>query len=152
MKVTTLPNPGRIVNSLLLRREVVKAISGIEVSRRPNGKHPAADDLARFLDAASAYVKTFSASVLEAVNTVAPALTGTAKVGQTLTVTNGTWTGTGITYTRKWFVGGEPINNAGTTYVVKAADVGKTIKVDVTATNDAGAIVKSSNASVAVIP
>lgn len=59
MHVTKLPNPGRISNSLLLRREVVKSISYIETSRRPSGKHPAADDLAAFLDAASAYVKTF---------------------------------------------------------------------------------------------
>lgn len=59
MHVTKLPNPGRISNSLLLRREVVKSISYIEVSRRPNGTHPAAADLAAFLDEASAYVKTF---------------------------------------------------------------------------------------------
>ena len=37
------------------------------------------------------------------VNTVAPSLTGSAQDGQTLTVTDGTWTGIGtITYTYQW--------------------------------------------------
>jgi len=37
-------------------------------------------------------------------NTVAPAVTGTPTVGQTLTTTNGTWTAlSGPTFTRQWF-------------------------------------------------
>lgn len=37
------------------------------------------------------------------VNTVLPAVTGTARLGQTLTTTNGTWTGTPTpTFTRQW--------------------------------------------------
>lgn len=70
------------------------------------------------------------------VNTVAPAITGTAQVGQTLTVSNGTWTGTApITYSRQWQSGGNPVGTGATTYVPVAGDVGKVITCVVTATN-----------------
>ena len=36
------------------------------------------------------------------VNTVLPAITGTARVAQALTVNNGTWTGTAPSYARVW--------------------------------------------------
>jgi hypothetical protein len=80
------------------------------------------------------------------VNTVAPAITGTAKDGQTLTSTTGTWTGSAtITYTRQWkrcdTAGANCTNISGATantYVVGGSDVGSTIKVTVTATNGGG--------------
>lgn len=74
------------------------------------------------------------------VNTVLPAITGTATVGQTLTSTTGTFTGDAtITYTRQWRRGG--VNIAGatdTTYVLVAADLGKIITVVVAAFNASG--------------
>lgn len=86
------------------------------------------------------------------VNTVAPAITGTATVGQTLTTTNGTWTGVPTpTYTRQWYADGVAISGAtGTTRVLAAGEQGKVITVVVTATNSAGVATKVSNATAAV--
>ena len=72
-------------------------------------------------------------------NTVAPVLTGTPQAGETLSVTDGTWTGDApITYSRVWRRDGAAIPGAtGTTYDMAAADVGKHIAVAVTAANSA---------------
>jgi hypothetical protein len=94
-------------------------------------------------------------------NTVAPAITGTARSGQTLTSASpGTWTGTTpLTYARQWTrcdAGGgacTPIAGAvGTTYVLTDADIGATIRVAVTATNVASMATVSSAATAAVGP
>ena len=71
------------------------------------------------------------------VNTVAPAVTGTATVGQTLSTTNGTWTGAPApTFTYQWQRVTTNISGAtSSTYVLVAADVGNTIRCVVTATN-----------------
>lgn len=86
------------------------------------------------------------------VNTVAPAITGTAKVGETLTVTNGTWTGVPTpTYTRQWYADGVAIAGAtGTTRVLAAGEEGKVITVVVTATSSAGVVTATSNATAEV--
>lgn len=85
------------------------------------------------------------------VNTVAPAITGTARVGQTLTVTNGTWTGEPApTFTRQWKRGATNIGTGGTTYVLVAADAGQVITCVVTATNTEGSANATSNATAAV--
>ncbi|WP_245410166.1 hypothetical protein [Falsochrobactrum shanghaiense] len=85
-------------------------------------------------------------------NTVAPAITGTATVGQTLTVTNGTWTGTPTpTYARQWYADDVAIEGAtATTYALTAAEEGAVITVVVTATNAAGSVTAASNATVPV--
>lgn len=88
------------------------------------------------------------------VNTVAPAITGTATEGQTLTRTLGTWTGYApITYATQWQRGGVDIAGAtGATHVLTAADVGSTITVRVTATNAGGSAQATSAATGVVIP
>lgn len=80
-------------------------------------------------------------------NTVAPELTGTPKVSETLTVTNGTWTPSeGVTFERTWLRDGTPIEGAsGTTYEVTEDDVDATIVVIVDATNDLGTVSAASN-------
>lgn len=84
-------------------------------------------------------------------NTVLPEITGTAQVGETLTTTDGTWTGTPTpTYARQWEADGEAIAEAtGTTYDPVEDDVGKTITVTVTGTNSEG---NASATSVGVGP
>lgn len=74
------------------------------------------------------------------VNTVLPAITGTATVGQTLTASTGTWTGDPtITYTRQWLRDGSPIAGAtASTYVLVSADQTRKVSVTVTATNSLG--------------
>ncbi|MFL6088824.1 MAG: carboxypeptidase regulatory-like domain-containing protein [Aeromicrobium sp.] len=66
-------------------------------------------------------------------NTVAPTITGTAKVGQTLTASNGTWSATPDSYVFAWKAGGSAVGTNANTYVPVAGDVGKTITVTVTA-------------------
>ena len=82
------------------------------------------------------------------VNTVLPAITGTEEVGETLTTTNGTWTGTPTpTYTRQWRRDGDDIDGAtATTYVLVAEDEGADIDVVVTATNSGGAVTATADA------
>lgn len=74
--------------------------------------------------------------------TVSPAVTGTTNVGDTLTCTDGTWTGTApITYSYQWKQdpGGVDIPGAtGATYVLQASDQGKDVFCRVTAHNAAG--------------
>ena len=94
------------------------------------------------------------------VNTVLPVISGTARDGQTLSATTGTWTGTPtITYAYQWqrcdALGGAclPIPGAnGATYLLTPAEVGGTTRVVVTATNAAGSAQATTAASAIVVP
>jgi len=87
------------------------------------------------------------------VNTVAPTITGTAQVGQTLTAAPGTWTGRetpALSY--QWNVGGDPVLGAtGSTYIPAAADEGEAVTVTVTGRNWAGVASVTSAATAAVV-
>jgi hypothetical protein len=82
------------------------------------------------------------------VNTDAPATSGDPTDFQTLSSTTGTWTGsTPITYTRQWQrcnAAGAACANisgaTGNTYTLTSADVARTVRVVVTATNAAAAV------------
>jgi hypothetical protein len=86
------------------------------------------------------------------VNSVPPAITGTAQQSQTLTTSNGTWTGTGtISYRYQWLRcnrsgnGCNDISGAtDKTYTLRGADVGSTIRARVTATNPDGSTAATS--------
>jgi len=88
------------------------------------------------------------------VNTVAPVVSGTATFGQTLTTTNGTWTGAPApTFTYQWQRGVGNISGAtSSTYVLVAADVGNTVRCVVTATNAVapGGVSANSNSTATV--
>ena len=79
-------------------------------------------------------------------NTIRPTISGTTTEGQTLTADKGSWTGTTpITYTYEWQRCDDKGNNCAdvsgatsTTHVLTSGDVGKTIRVVVTATNSTG--------------
>lgn len=156
MRAADLPTlRGKITNGLNLRQSAAKAISEVEVYRRRSGGTPQnGAALKAFFAACEAAVDDAIAAggFVAPVNTVAPALSGTAEVGETLTVTNGTWTGTPTpTYTREWLRDGVPIPGAaGLTYVLVAADEGAVIRVRVTGTNAVTAVSALSNASAAV--
>ena len=92
-------------------------------------------------------------------NTGAPTLAGTAREGQVLTVASGVWSATGtVAYTYQW----ERCDTAGqacvdasavigqNTITLAAADVGKTIRALVIATNTVGSA-KSATAASAVV-
>lgn len=96
---------------------------------------------------------TFSGgSVVPApVNTVLPAITGTLQVGQTLNISNGTWTGTGITYTYQWLRNGTPITGSiNSTRILTASDLNAKMSCIVTATNATGSVNAKSADTVAV--
>lgn len=67
--------------------------------------------------------------------TKAPHLSGTARNGSTLTVTNGSWNVSGLTPHYTWYRSGAQIAKAASkTYKLTSADVGKTISARVTVT------------------
>ena len=72
--------------------------------------------------------------------TVAPAITGTEQVGETLTCSTGTWSGDAtITYTYQWFGNGVAIAGATSgTYDLTASEEGQYVQCRVYATNDSG--------------
>lgn len=83
---------------------------------------------------------TANVAGLAPVNTAAPTISGTAVVGSTLTVSDGTWTGVPTpTFGYQWQRGTTNISGAtSTTYVVQLSDVGNTIRCVVTGTNAVG--------------
>jgi hypothetical protein len=84
-------------------------------------------------------------------NTLAPIVSGTAKVGQALTCSEGTWTGSPTSYAYKWLRDGMAIGGAeSSTYTVIAADEGHSISCEVTATNALGPKSTASSNSAAI--
>jgi len=84
---------------------------------------------------------------------IAPTITGIARTGETLTTSNGTWTGTPTSYSYQWqraaTSGGVYSNIASatsSTYMVSDSDAGYFIKSSVVATNGVG----SSSAALSV--
>jgi hypothetical protein len=91
-------------------------------------------------------------------NSVAPARSGTAQVGQTLSCTQGTWAGTNIVYEYEWqrnYGDGQwnriMSGNGASTYVCVAADVGSTLRCTVIARNGGNPVKVSTTASATVI-
>lgn len=89
---------------------------------------------------------------------VAPVITGIARTGETLTTSNGTWTGTPTSYSYQWqrsaTSGGSLIdiaNATNPTYVVSEFDVGYFIKVSVSATNGIGTSSAASSLETAAV-
>ena len=78
------------------------------------------------------------------VNIDPPTITGTARVGETLTAQNGTWENNPTTFQYRWLRCNAGGNNCqllaadGRTYRVGQADVGSTLRVRVTAANADG--------------
>lgn len=86
------------------------------------------------------------------VNSVAPAISGTAQVGQTLTVSNGTWSNTPTSYAYQWKRAGTNISGAtAQTYVPVTADVGNTLTCAVTASNAGGAGTAATSAATSAV-
>jgi surface protein len=89
-------------------------------------------------------------------NTVAPVISGTNNIGQVLTTTDGTWTGTPApTFAYQWFRGAAAISGqTATTYTIQSQDLHPTaqaITCQVTGTNASGTAVATSNIITPVI-
>ena len=93
-------------------------------------------------------------------NTVAPAITGPAYEGKTLTGSTGTWEGTApVTYVYEWLrcdsgggscVPATAASNTLSPYTIVGADIGGTLRLRVTASNAAGPVVAQSAATAIV--
>jgi parallel beta-helix repeat protein len=100
----------------------------------------------------AAVVSASAGAQVAPTNTSPPAVSGTAQEGQTLTLTAGQWSGDPApTLTEQWqrcdASGGNcaDIGGAtGSTYLLVAADVGQTVRVVETATNDSGSASQES--------
>jgi outer membrane protein assembly factor BamB len=93
------------------------------------------------------------------VNTAPPTVSGTPAQGQTLSGTTGTWTNSPTSYAYQWqrcASGGASCGNvSGATspsYVVSATDVGSSIRLVVTASNQGGSASAASAATAVVVP
>lgn len=80
-------------------------------------------------------------------NSSLPVASGTPTPGQTLSCSDGSWTGyPPPTFTYQWLRDGEPVSGASTSaYVVQAADQGHGLACQVTASNGAGSESATSN-------
>jgi lysophospholipase L1-like esterase len=91
------------------------------------------------------------------VNVTAPVLSGLNMVGETLSSTTGTWSGTPpISYSYTFLSTTDFINftviqsSASPNYVIQVADIGKSIRCNVLATNDFGTTLEITNYIIAV--
>ncbi len=92
------------------------------------------------------------------VNSVPPVISGTAQVGQTLSSSTGTWSGSPTSYAYQWSrcnsTGGSCVDIGGATnpsYLLVAADLGATLRVRVTASNATGPGVAVTSGQSAVV-
>ncbi len=92
------------------------------------------------------------------VNTAAPTVSGVASTGETLSASAGSWTESPSGYTYQWqrceSTGASCSSisgSTGQTYTVGSVDVGKTLRVAVTASNSAGASAPASSTQTAVV-
>jgi len=87
------------------------------------------------------------------VNYTAPALSGSATVGSTLTASTGTWNTTGLDFEVEWLRNGVVVPGAeGTTYPVTTADIGKRISARVTASKPELTAVSATTAATVAVP
>ena len=105
---------------------------------------------------AAAYAQS-APPVLPAGDAAVAGFSGTTVVGQTLTASSGSWSGSSTSYAFQWkrcdSGGANCINVAGATgqtYTLVAGDAGSTMRVSVTATNSTGSTTASSAATTTV--
>jgi hypothetical protein len=81
-----------------------------------------------------------------------PVITGVARVGGSVSVSNGTYSPTATSFTYRWFRNGSPIAGAtGKTYVPVAADLGQVLTAEVTAKSASGMPVAALSAATPAI-
>jgi len=85
------------------------------------------------------------ASATAPVNTVAPVISGGNYVGDVLTTTDGTWSGSPTSYSYQWKRGATNIGTNANTYTLVSADANTNITCVVTATNAIGSTNATSN-------
>jgi surface antigen len=77
----------------------------------------------------------------------APQVTGTPRVGKTLSATTGTWSRTGLSFSYQWLADGVALaKGTAATYSLRSADAGKAITVQVTGSRE-GFVTKTASSS-----
>jgi hypothetical protein len=148
------------LNGALIYQTTAASLGSAGTATVQIGNDTAAQAFAIVADTISLYSGAPS-SPSPPVNGSPPTISGTAQDGQTLTATNGTWTGAQpITYAYQWqrcdssgancAAPPAPVNSTNSTYVATSDDVGQTLRVAVTATNSAGASTATSAATTVV--
>jgi large repetitive protein len=135
-------------NVFLLAEYKILAATGVQTA---NGSFAASQSWA-------AAIATYEAAAIIPANTVAPSISGTAQVGDTLTGSDGTWSESPTSYTRQWYrdnTGGGVYSAVagatGSTYLLVDADDGCNIKFGVVATNGAGSSAEVRSSAVGPI-
>lgn len=107
--------------------------------------------------ATSAPTAVVSSAAAPAV-TAAPAISGTLQIGSTLTVSDGSWSGSPTSFDYAWSRCDQAGNSCSTiggqtahTYTLGPADAGTTLRAKVTATNGAGST-QATTAQTSVVP
>jgi hypothetical protein len=92
-------------------------------------------------------------------STERPTISGTARVGQTVTASNGSWSGNPTSFGYQWQRCDADGSNCGDitgatsmTYTLRSADLGFRLRVQVTARNDKGSSTASSGVTVIIAP
>lgn len=121
--------------------------------RRPLALAGATGALAAILALAAGVGSAASSAV--PVNTSPPTISGTARVGSTLTANRGSWTNSPTRYRYEWRRCDSGGNNctavaSGRTYTLRTADQGSTMRVNVTASNSSGSA-NATSAQTAVV-
>ena len=103
-------------------------------------------------------IVTMSISSVSPSSSAVPVITGTTRTGDTLTTSNGSWTGSPTSYAYQWKrsttstgVYSDIPSATSSSYVVSELDVGYFFKVSVTATNGLGSASATSAATTAVV-
>ncbi|WP_335937051.1 hypothetical protein [Streptomyces sp. PTD5-9] len=92
---------------------------------------------------------TFTVAPVPLRNTAAPAITGTARVGERLTATTGGWTSAPASYAYQWNADGAPVSGAtAAAYTVPASLLGKKVTVTVTARRTGSPDARATSAAV----
>ncbi len=83
---------------------------------------------------------------------VRPAISGTPRVGQSLTASTGTWSRTELSFEYQWLIEGVPVSGANaSTFSPRSVDLGRAVSVEVTARRTGYATTTSQSASTAAV-
>ena len=111
------------------------------------------------MTAGAVFVWAATAAAAPPTNSTLPSITGTTKVGETLTAQNGTWTNSPTSFQYQWQrcdgAGASCGNIAGAvekTYLLRAADAQRTLRVRVLAVNADGSAAARSGPTAVVTP